>query len=319
MTEQFVCAADEVWRLQRDPEPECRFFRRAVTGTEDASRGSMQGTYIFAPSGKLLARKNTNSPDSILEMLRASLKEWKALPADELKTVDAAAVKTGFRWEDSYPASGLVLRRTGRDLPMPGPLSGVFDSKPGVRFNRDAVWFSAEEARSMLPVRHEVGERALLPPALTARLACLVFVDNVGGQTVPFHPSETAGSELEVVLTAVDAERVTIRIEGVTAASGEGAWFYEDDNYWKPKPKQERARSIRTRVLGSAVFDLQAGRFEHFELVAVGARSGRTVFAGRRKGDPGWIGFVCELAPPAWRVAPTFVNVYRVKWIATPD
>lgn len=62
---RFVPAADEVWRLQRDDDPECRSFRIAVTGKIEPSRGSMQGIYVFSPAGHLLGRRNSNDPRQI--------------------------------------------------------------------------------------------------------------------------------------------------------------------------------------------------------------------------------------------------------------
>ena len=69
----FVPAADEVWRLQRDDDPECRWFREAVRGSSDAVAGSMQGTYVITAAGDLLGRINSSSPDRVLAMLELSL------------------------------------------------------------------------------------------------------------------------------------------------------------------------------------------------------------------------------------------------------
>ena len=52
----FVPAADEVWRLQRDDDPECRWFREAVRGSSDQVAGSMQGTDGLSKAGDMERR-----------------------------------------------------------------------------------------------------------------------------------------------------------------------------------------------------------------------------------------------------------------------
>ena len=311
----FVLAADEVWRLQNDSDPECRFFRRNVRGDESVSEGSMQGIYVFAPSGVLLARKNTNDADAVATLLRAGLDAWEALPAERRRLADRADVAAGFRWEDSYPEGGLVLRRTARDLPADGDPEAVATG----RFNRDAVWFSRDEARAFVPDEPRVGARRELPAALAQRFGRLVFVDNVGGQTLPYHPTEDTGSELATEVTAVDGARVTIAITGRTGADAKGPWLFAADSDWAPPADRAWPHAIETSVRGAATYDLRAARFVTFELVALGERSGRTVNQARRSPDPSSIGFLCELAPNDWRVPPTFLEFYDAAWIERPN
>ncbi len=76
---------------------------------------------------------------------------------------------------------------------------------------------------------------------------------------------------------------------------------------------------MRTRLRGLATYDLKKERFVSFELVALGVRTGRTQFNGRRN-DPGptRVGFLFHLAPTGWRIPPAFVNVYEVAWVKRP-
>ncbi|MFT7670122.1 MAG: hypothetical protein ACI8X5_002829 [Planctomycetota bacterium] len=312
---EFVPAADEVWRLQNDGDPECIFFRRSVRGDEAKSNGTMQGTYVFAPSGKLLARRNTSNPEAIFELLKNALEAWKELPIAERQLASEDLVDPGFRWEQSCPTDGLVLRRTARDLPLDGDSSPVARG----RFNREAVWFSAEEARSFLAATPVLGQRYQLPELITKRLSCLVLVDNVGGQTVPYHPSEDVNSELWSEVIGIKAGKVSITISGHSAADSKGPWLFEGDNYWKPKADKQWPHSISTNILGNATFDLDSDRFTAFELLALGERRGRTVNQARRSVEASGIGFVCELAPEGWHIAPTFINVYDVDWVGVPS
>jgi hypothetical protein len=274
----------------------------------------MQGTYVFAPSGRLLGRRNSNSSKVVLDLITVALEEWRELPAAEKRLADPGLVDAGFRWEDSYPSAGLVLRRTARDLPADG------NPEPAAtgRFNRDAIWFSKAEALSLVPEELKLGARLGVSEVITRRFSCLALVDNVRGQTIPFHPTEDVGSELWTEIVALSGSNVTIRIEGKTGASADGPWLFEAGNYWEPREGQQHPHSISTRVLGEAIFDQSMGRFTKFELIALGERRGRTVMQGRRSDEPGTIGFVCELAPEDWRIAPTFINVYDVDWVVEP-
>lgn len=313
LAKQFVPAADEVWRLQRDDDPECRFFRRMVRGTEAASRGTMQGTYVFAPDGKLLGRINSSSADATRAVLERALREFSERPT--LKLADTSVIDAGFRWEDSYPDGGLVLMRTARDLPAP-PRQGPKATK-SMRYNRDPVWFSKSEAGQWLPAKLERGESRLVSRTVAHRLAQFVFVDNVRGQSLPFHDSEVRSARIESEITAVDGHLVHIRIVGETRAIAKGPWLF-GDNDWKPS--RTYPHSMATRLLGTASFDAKKQAFETFEVVALGRRTGHTQLNGRgskNKSNP--VGFVLRLAPTTWRVAPTFINVYNADWVKHPD
>jgi hypothetical protein len=316
LSQKFVTVADEVWRLQREDDPECRFFRKAVNGNEKLSRGSMQGTYVITAGGVLLARQNTASPKAIVKLLQSALVKWEQLPKTDKALKDADLVAPGFRWEQLFPIGGLHLRRTARDLPPNGdPLA-----TPGERFNRETVWFSAAEARSILPDSSEPGSKQSLPDQVTQRLSCLVFVDNVRGQTIPYHPSEDADSELWSEVTEVEGSRVSLTLRGATAAKAAGPWLFTEPNDWIPRDSRRYPHSISTQVLGSAVYDLSSNEFVEFNLLALGQRKGRTINNGRggTDQDVNDVGFVCELAPKGWRIAPTFIDVYGVEWAARP-
>ncbi|MFT7485827.1 MAG: hypothetical protein ACI9F9_001678 [Candidatus Paceibacteria bacterium] len=314
LLEQFVLAADEVWRLQNNPGPECLFFRRAVVGVEAPYRGTLQGTYVFAASGKLLGRLNSSNPEAVASMLEIALKEWTSLPETELHLENPTDVAPGFRWEQSYPEDGLVLRRTGRDLPVVRDPAQV---RAG-RFNRDAVWFSAAEARSIFGQTPEQGQRQRLSADVVKRLSCLALVDNVRGQTVPYHPSEDAGSEIWSEVIGVDGDSIELRLTGHTRARAEGPWLFESGSLWEPKEGRRWPHAISTTLLGSAIYSTKLGRFTHFELLALGEREGRTINNGRRQDGEQGIGFVCELAPADWRVAPTFIDAYEAAWVTKP-
>ncbi|MCK5941824.1 MAG: hypothetical protein KAI24_07660, partial [Planctomycetes bacterium] len=162
-----------------------------------------------------------------------------------------------------------------------------------------------------------VGASRKVAPELVERLARFALVDNVRGQTLPFATAAVAVAQLRSEVIGADGARVTLRLTGRTAAATDGSEPGED--YWR----SDRAwpRSVRTELLGEAVWDREQRRFVRFELVALGERTGRTTFNGRSRepqDTPRAIGFLLRLAPEGYRVAPTFVNLYGVSWIAMP-
>lgn len=312
---RFVPATDEVWRLQRGNDDECRFFQRfADQGHYQRSGGTRQGIYVCAPSGKLLASGNTLNADRVLAMLQQALEKWKALPDGERGLPADANLKPGHRWEDSFPSGGLVLVSTNRDLPPNGDPA----ARAGDRWNRDHVWFSQNEARQWLPADPRPGRTHRLPKILALRLARFHLVDNVRGQTLPFAAEEVRAARLEVEVTERTGTQVRLKIRGATHARADGPWRM-GDSHWKPP--REYPRGVTTRLLGRATYDLERGVFIEFELVALGQRWGFTQNNARRgNAERSPIGFFFGLAPAGEpRIAPAFIDVYNADWVVRPE
>lgn len=310
LAQQFVPAADEVWRLQNDAGAECVWFRQAVRGRGDPSRGTMQGIYVLTPGGQRLGSLNSLNPDAVLGVLNKALESWAALSPEQRRVDGRALPSPEHRWEQSCPDDGLVLERYARDIAAEPSI------EPARPVNRDAIWFTADEARLLLPGELAPGATTEAP-AIARRMARLALVDNVRGQTLPFAPEEVEGTLRSEVLS-LDGSRVTLQLSGSTRAVAPGPWS-GGDNYWKPR--RDWPRRVETDLLGSAVYDRAAGRFVSFELVALGWRKGRTGLNGRsrEKGEEARrIGFLIRLAPEGWRVAPTFINVYDADWVVQP-
>lgn len=307
-----MTAADETWRLQRGTDSECRFFQAMANQGHYRGDGTRQGIYACAASGAFLGSVNSLSPDEVLPVLEGALERWgKLAPAVRRLGADVD-VTPAHRWEDSYPAEGLVLVSTNRDLPT----SGGPDSARSPHWNRDHVWFSMVEARSLLPAKPEVGDRHRVLGDLVERLARFHVVDNVRGQTVPFAEAEVAGSEIHTEVIGIEGRVVRLRIMGNLRAESRGTWLM-GENDWKPS--KANANGIRTRLLGHATYDLGRRRFTVFEVVALGERWGFTENNGRhsmRESTP--IGFVFSLAKADDRIAPAFIDVYYTGWVKRP-
>lgn len=312
LSKQFVCAADEVWRLQRGSEADCIFFQKMVNGGERITdRGTRQGTWICAPSGRVLARTGSRQVEEFLETMKAGLARWAELAPEEKRVPEGVELQAEHRWEMNYPEGGLALERIVRDLD-PGGL----DAEPMPRWSRDFAWFTEEKVRSWFEGELPLGARVSLP-LLARRLARFHLVDNARGQTLPYADSEISQAELTARVIAREGTLLDLALTGRTSAAATGPWQL-GDNLWKPS--RNLPHGMRTRMMGSARFDLDAGRFVHFDFVALGVRSGRTQMNGRGRApdDESLLAFHLALAPESMRLAPTFIAVYDADWVIPP-
>jgi len=291
--------------LQTGTDPECRLFQTfAEQGHSRLPGATRQGVYAATPSGILLASLNSNDPERVAEMLRHALDKWQTLSRDERRMPDDPRKQTADikRPERFYPKDGLVLHVTSRDMPRPAD-----NSKPLKQYwwktawNQDYAWFTRGETRQFLPAVPQAGRRRDVPISIIHRIACAHLVDNVRGQTVPFEENQVTKARLAAEVTGVDANVVTLRLEGETrTVDGEGL----------------RKHGLEMRLLGKATYDLTDERFRTFEMVAVGSRWGGTQKNSRRGDvDEGPIAMLFALAGdgPCERVAPAFYQhrVYR--------
>lgn len=323
-----MTATDEVWRLQRESDPECQFFQTAVAGRAGRLGGSHQGTYVFSPNGKLLARINSLSADRVLAVLDRGLAEWASLPDAERHLKDPSQLLPRHRWENSYPKGGLVLESIHRDLtalaeptptsqpatPPTGQPNAVRAKKP-VRWNRDHVWFHRSEVEGWIPNPPEPGTERTVAAPLVLRLAQFHLVDNVRGQEGPFAPADIQHAEMQTRVVSVEGSQVQLEITGRTSAESDGEWKL-GENDWKHFPN--RPRSLTTSIVGRATYDRDLGQFSRFELVAIGDAQGGSGLNGRRKKSQ--LGFLMRLAPdtPQHRIAPAFADIYGTSWITQP-
>ncbi len=314
-TKKFVCASDEVWRLQRGADPECHFFQTMIAGKAGALSGSHQGICIVTPGGKLLARRNSLSPDKVVSLIDTAWEKWVALPAeDQALAASPEAYRSIHRWENSFPKDGLALVSVLRDLP---PAENSSTDKP-TRWNRDHVWFNRNEARQWLPETIAVGSAHSIPIALAQRLARFHLVDNVRGQVGPFAREDIQLATFETTITAVAGNRVSLDIRGSTNADSDGVWKM-GENDWKRFPNNPR--TIQTELIGRATFDTEQQRFVEFEAAARGKSTGGVGLNGRRGADAtGSIAYYLSLAPntPRHRIAPAFIDVYDAPWVQAP-
>lgn len=316
MLEQFIPAADEVGWLQRGDDAECALFQKIAEQGHYAGRvrptNTRQGIYAAAPSGVMLASINTRSAEQVIAMLEAALARWNELP-DEDRWLDEpllAAVTATRRWEHLYPEDGLVLRVDSRDLPREEDPRPENDWRRTAR-NRDLLWLTADEARSLLPEELAVGAVTEWPQPLAQRIATLNLVDNVCGQVPHFEKDHIERVALRSRIESIEGNIVRVRIEGETRAVAAGNWSVDGFNDMNDPTKQERG--IETSVLGFAQFDVATGRFTAFEAVGLGTRWGATQYNGRTDdAAAAGIGYLFSLAESHERAAPAFI--WRYGW-----
>lgn len=296
---EFVPAADEVWGLQHRKDPESQLFNKIAEQGHYAGRttptDTRQGTYATAPSGVLLASINSNSAQAMADMLRRALTKWNSMPESERFLAEQLPPDTGKGRPESYfPADGLVLRETVRDLPREQTASD-WRSKA---WNKDFAWFKKEEARSFVPSVLKAGESQSVPRAVLIRLARFNMIDTVRGQSFNYPENAIQKIELTSTVQRVNGSKVDVGFEGLAKAEQQGNWpvaGYRDMN----KPTSQK-RGYDLEISGVGTWDTVKEKFVKFELVAAGTRFGATQYNGRHD-DPGPapIGFLYQLASDA--------------------
>ncbi len=318
---RFVPCADEVHALQTGKGPECDLFRKVAEQGHYAGRtkpsNTRQGTYATAPSGRLLASVNSNDPRRMARMLEEALAAWGKLGNDErfLSPPPAEAPEGRWRWENRHPADGLVLRVNVRDLPRAESAPGGGDAHDwrGQAWNEDFAWFTREEARGFLPDETAPGATRSVPQRLVRRLARCHLLDIVRGQTSPFDDRHVERADLSATVVRREGDLVGVRLEGSSRTASAGEWRVHG---LEERAPGKQSRGYDARLLGRAVYDLAAGRFVRFELLAVGSRWGATQYNCRADDlAPAPMGVALTLAgdSPAERVAPAFVWAYGWK------
>ncbi len=303
--------ADEVGRLQRGKDPECRLFQKIAEQGHYAGRihptRTRQGIYMTTPGGVLLASLNTRDPLKVVAKLEEALKRWQEMPESkrDIDAEETAGNAKIVRNEDQFPRGGLVLEVHSRDLPRENQVEGW----RGQARNRDHAWFRREEARQFLGAEFKIGDSQRVPGTLVERLVRLHLIDNVRGESPPYPPQAIKAATLSTEVIAIEGTVVTIGITGAVSLEQQG-----ERHVGKGDRRQETSRGYRGTFLGNARFDTETERFDHFELVSAGDRWGATRYNAR--GDDlsgGPIGFLLLLAGKGAedRVPPAYLREYR--------
>lgn len=285
LARSFVPVADEVGRLQRGEDRECRYFQSFAESGHYGGRtepsNTRQGIYAVAPSGAFLASINTRSPGAMADMLERALAAWEALPREQRLLPGDPASERGAsrRYEARFPAGGAALRVTTRDLPREGAGPGPSRDWRRAAWNVDWAWLKPEEVLALCAPdpAPAVGDTWQLAPALPRRLARAQLVDFVRGQTPAFRDEDVERAELRVTLEAIEGGVAHLRLEGASRAEARGRWRIDGFEH----TAEDQTRGFELTWLGRARWHLAERRLEALELVASGSRWGATQFNGR--------------------------------------
>ena len=281
-SESFVPLAENCSPLQTQQDAKGEFFRLVAEqghyGGRTVPSATRQGQYAFTPDGTLLSSVNTRDAERMRAMLGEALDRWQSLTSgDDAAAEPPATYERDPRHPDLYPADGLVLKQTLRDLPRPAD-----HPTPQVRpeaINFDYAWFTKDEAKLFLPGTLEVGARVELPRAIVRRLARFHLLDSVRGETPAWREENVVHARLQTEVTGVDGSQVHLRLTGSVLNQQAGTWAVRPFRQkW-----ENLTRGYDCALYGELVYDTSAERFTQFDLVASGDRWGGTEHNNRQE------------------------------------
>jgi hypothetical protein len=305
-SDAFLPLAENCSPLQTQQDAKGEFFRLVAEqghyGGRTVPSATRQGQYAFTADGTLLASINTRDADKMLGMMRQALERWRALAADgDTSPIEAGAYDRDPRYPDFYPAGGLVLKQTLRDLPRPQDHPNPQKRPEAV--NHDFAWFTADEACDFLPERREVGAKHEIPWRIVRRFARFHLLDSVRGETPPWRDEHVLSAEMSAEVVAVDGIHVRLLLDGAALTTQRGTWAI--------RPFREKfegmERGYRCRLRGELTYDTQRERFVRFDAVAIGDRWGGTEHNNRQEdllAAPMGIVFQLAGSTPADRTPP---------------
>jgi hypothetical protein len=303
---EFLPLAENCSPLQTQQDAKGEFFRLVAEqghyGGRTVPSATRQGQYAFTADGHLLASINTRDAEQMLGMMRQALDRWHTLRAERANAkVDAGAYERDPRYPDFYPADGLVLKQTLRDLPR--PTGHVSPQRRPEAINFDYAWFTKDEVRDFLPERLEAGTTRELPWRIVRRFARWHLLDSVRGETPPWRDEHVESAHLRAEITGVDGPIIHLTLTGAVRNVQEGTWAI--------RPFREKLegmiRGYDCRLRGELTFDAATSRFTRFDLVAAGDRWGGTEHNNRQEdlpASPMGIGFQLASDAPADRTPP---------------
>jgi hypothetical protein len=287
LSRRFIPVADDILRLQRSGKADSDFFLKAL---QDQRLTAQQGVYVLTGGGQVLLVERSLDPHQLLLGLQQALEDFGALDPEE-RVPDAelgAELAENWRWQDAYPADGLVLLVETRDLPA----EEAQGSEPR-SWNRDTLWLQNAEMRTLVPQPATVGATVQVPTSLVQRLVRFHLLDFVKNLSHSFARSEVRQAQWTSTVTARHGSRVELEFRGQTEASIPGR------------------RGLQATLRGSATFDLKQQQFRDFELLARGTRFGMAQGErSREEWAPAPIGLLLTLAPASLRVPPRFIDAY---------
>jgi hypothetical protein len=293
--QHFIPVAENCSPLQRQKDAKGDFFRLVAEQGHYAGRtyptGTRQGYYALTADGTVLAAANSRDPQRMTELLQTALQRWSLLTGDgaaEPTRQTPAAYEPAN--PDRYPADGLVLRLTARDLPREEDTRK--DDWRKNAWNMDYAWVTREEAAAIVPGELVAGARREMPAAVLRRLARFHLRDFVRGEPSVWPAEALREGSLTAEVVDVSGQRARLRLSGAVRLEWETRWV-------RPENREQRSSEtgFAARLEGEAEWDAGAGRFTRFDLLATGPRWGTNQYNNRQDDlGPAPLGIAFRLA-----------------------
>ncbi len=293
---RFVPVAENCSPLQSQQDQKGHFFRLVAEQGHYAGRtfptSTRQGYYTFTADGRLLTAANSRDPRAIEAMLRQALERWDTLSTANGHSAATAAQIGDYTSArpDLYPAAGLVLQLTARDLPRD------VDTRPDDwrkrAWNIDYAWFTPEEARQLVPEPATAGSAREWPHAVLRRLALFHLRDFVRGEPSAWPEDALRHADVSSEVLSVEGDRVRLALRGHIALRYEMTWRRPNDG-----SHHSSDCGFDATLEGEAVWDRAAARFTAFDLLATGPRQGTNQYNNRNDDlGPAPMGIAFQLA-----------------------
>jgi len=314
LARKYVCVSVDQMPLLYGNEAvrneERAFFKRVLDQiTAEWAHASRQGIYAITPAGKLLDSRQLGkigwekmeNPREILQTLERGLELWaKMKPAERRRDPGLRLpAEANNDWDKFYPADGLSLRMTCRDLPLKAGDWNQVVWNNAVWENLDYAWFRKNEVAQWIPRSIATGTVFEVPRVLVERLARFHMLDNVRCVSAKhFRKEDMTKARLTGKVMDVKGNNVSLRYEGETRAE-----------------RLDSKVGYEGKLLGRAVFNVASGRFTTFELVAVGNRWG--IQETRENTSPTPLGFIFVIPAgndPRDQAPPRFLALEQDYW-----
>ena len=280
----FVPVCTDDWYTRRRKDSEGEFFRTVADqsprkGLNGATR---QGIYLFTADGELLGFKNHGGDAGVMKKVFTDAKaKFDKLPLARRKagavTVPDAG-KPDAKYHHELPEDGIILKVHGRILEAKAEtfVKGKCTITGGDQASRDYCWISADEKKSLIPSKSEVGFRYALPEKIAERLARFHLIDNTRGEPEFWKKGDVRKSNITLTVTVVKDDAIELRLDGELLLSSEA-------DSAKSKVGFEPKLSGSLRYIPSknafVLFDVVAvGDYWGHSAYTPGSRAGRTPF-----------------------------------------
>ena len=297
----FVAVAADDWYQRRRQDKEGEFFRGVADalGKKGVGGATRQGLYCFAADGTPLAYKNAGQDAGVMkQVLREALAKFERLPESKRKAGAVKVVEQGrldARYSRTPPEGGLIVKAFTRilDYKDDAYCKGECKTTGGDKAARDHLWLTADEVKSLVPEKAEVGFQYALPAKVAERLVRFHLVDNTRGEPNLWSKQEVREKRFTLTVTSATADAIELRLEGEAVMATDADLDKADRGY-------------EARLLGNLRYVPAKKTFDRFDVTAIGTHWGAGTFTGGARPGKTLLGVSFELAGdnPGDRVPP---------------